>query len=84
MILLFYCKFERELMPTRITLCCTVGRDCRKLEEKNINYSGSVLRLGDFWVRFRDLLLLLGGTKKRAKEKSLDGGIRVFNAPHKN
>lgn len=71
MILLVYCKFESELMPTRITLCCAVGRDCRKSEEKNINYSGNVLRLGEFCVRFRDLLLLLGGNKRELKKRAL-------------
>lgn len=48
-----------------------VGRDCRTLEEKNINYSGNVFRLGKFCVRFRDLLLLLGGNEKELKKRGL-------------
>lgn len=53
-----------------------------KLEERNVNYSGSVLRLGKFSVRFRNLLLLREG--ERPKEKNLGKSTQFFIAIHRN
>lgn len=56
-----------HLHTTGITLCLIVGKDYRKVKEKNIDHSGSVFMWGKFCIRFRGLLLLSGRNERKKR-----------------